>query len=426
MNGTQSTAWAVAEGMLLGGAGIMAYGMFNPTGVVSTIVGALPIITAGATAVGGAAYYKWQKHRSLEGKLDAVMELAGPKLSLNNKSLRPKLVRKEEDASGNFITLVYALPLGYCENDLQTIKPELQQALEGRQIEIWAEGAYAYVKIYQRVLKSKIPYEAPDLSQYKYPVLVTGYSCRGLEFVDPEVDAHALVGGMTGWGKTICLKYMMAGLMTNYTPDQVQINIIDYKRVDFETIRKHPMVNHVAQNENDAFLLLQRMIGELNYRMDLLNKTGFDKLSKYNAKAENPLPYIFIIIDEFADASTKVFGSVSKLLRMARFAGIHCVICTQRPDRDILPGQLKANTPVSIAFRCKNKINSSILLDDADAAELPPYPGRAIFQRGSNWQIQVPYIQEADIERLVYEGIAQYGQGDGLIEEYQGDGISFM
>ena len=422
----QSTIWSVAEGVFLGATGLTAYGMFNPAGAMGALVSTLPIIATGAAAVGGAAYYKWNKHRSMEGRLDAVIEIAGPKVELNNKILRPKLVRKDVDPSGEFFTLVYALPLGWCENDFQLIKPELEQSLEGRQIEIWAEGKYAYVKVYQNIIKSLIQYEAPDLSKYKYPVLATGYSCRGLEVIDPETDAHALMGGMTGWGKTICLKYMMAGLMTNYTPDQVQINIIDYKKVDFEVLRNHPMVSHVAQTADDAQRLLLMLINELNYRMDLLSKTGYDKLSKYNAQAENPLPYVFVIIDEFADANPKVFGSVSKLLRMARFAGIHCVICTQRPDKDILPGQLKANTPVSIAFRCKNKVNSGILLDDSDAASLPPYPGRAIFQRGANWQMQVPYIKEEDIEQLVQQGIAQYGQGTSSIKECQSDIVSLM
>ena len=187
---------------------------------------------------------------------------------------------------------------------------------------------------------------------------------------------HLLVAGATGAGKSVCLNTIIASLLVSATPDQVQMLMIDPKRVELTVYNGIPhLIKDVITDPRLAAGALFEMTKEMDTRYERFAKAGVRKIEEYNAKFPNEkLPYVVIIIDELADlmlvAPAKVETTIMRLAQLARATGIHLIVATQRPSVDVITGLIKANIPSRIAFAVSSQVDSRTILDMAGAERL--------------------------------------------------------
>ncbi len=187
---------------------------------------------------------------------------------------------------------------------------------------------------------------------------------------------HLLVAGATGSGKSVCLNCIIASLLVSATPDQVQMVMIDPKRVELSVYNGIPhLKNEVITDPRMAAGALFEMTKEMDQRYERFAKAGVRKIEEWNAKfPDDPLPYIVIVIDELADlmlvAPGKVETLICRLAQLARATGIHLIVATQRPSVDVITGIIKANIPSRIAFAVSSQVDSRTILDMGGAERL--------------------------------------------------------
>jgi len=247
----------------------------------------------------------------------------------------------------------------------------------------------------------------------------------GLDVVGRPVIAdlakmpHLLVAGATGAGKSVAINSFIASLLFKATPEEVRLLMVDPKRIELSVYEDIPHLLHpVVVESKMASRALQWAVLEMERRYRLLEENRVKNIQAYNESAEEKLPYIVIIVDELADlmmvASKDVEASIARLAQMARAAGMHLILATQRPSVDVLTGLIKANFPTRISFQVSSKIDSRTIIDGSGAEHLLGMgdmlfipPGTARLQR-----IHGAYISEREIERLVAflkeQGTARY------------------
>lgn len=269
----------------------------------------------------------------------------------------------------------------------------------------------------------------PEFKQPKGKlILALGKDITGnIVVTDLAKMPHLLIAGATGTGKSVCLNAIIISLLYRATPDEVRLLLIDPKRIELSAYEGIPHLLHpVVTDPKKANIALKWAVAEMENRYELLTLKGVRSIERYNqlvtkSKAkkpkpgsplqdheaeDQPLPYLVIIIDELADlmivASREVEESIIRLAQMARAAGIHLVLATQRPSVDVLTGIIKANIPARISFQVSSRTDSRTILD-ANGAEallgagdmlmLPP--GTAKMQR-----IHGAYASEVEIKRI--------------------------
>ena len=187
---------------------------------------------------------------------------------------------------------------------------------------------------------------------------------------------HLLVAGATGSGKSVCLNTIIASLLVSATPKQVQLLLIDPKRVELIVYNGIPhLVTDVVTDPRMAAGALFDMTKKMDERYERFARAGVRKIEEYNAKyPDEQLPYVVIVIDELADlmlvAPAKVETSICRLAQLARATGIHLVVATQRPSVDVITGIIKANIPSRISFAVSSQVDSRTILDMPGAERL--------------------------------------------------------
>jgi S-DNA-T family DNA segregation ATPase FtsK/SpoIIIE len=242
-------------------------------------------------------------------------------------------------------------------------------------------------------------------------------------FGDLAKMPHLLVAGATGSGKSVCLNSMLASLLVSATPDQLQLLLIDPKRVELTLYNGIPhLIKEVITDPRLAAGALFEMTREMDSRYERFAKAGVRKIEEYNAKyPDETLPYVCIFIDELADlmliAPAKVETTICRIAQLARATGIHLVVATQRPSVDVITGIIKANIPSRIAFAVSSQVDSRTILDMAGAERLlgrgdmlylpidAPKPVRA----------QGALVTASELNRLVAFWAAQ-GRPDNLLD----------
>ncbi|MCG6911912.1 MAG: DNA translocase FtsK [Deltaproteobacteria bacterium] len=248
--------------------------------------------------------------------------------------------------------------------------------------------------------------------------------CLGKDIVgEPVVSTmdkmpHLLIAGATGAGKSVALNTMISSFLYKSTPDQVKMIMVDPKRIELSMYDGIPhLITPVVTQAKKATNALFWAVKEMENRYELLSSMKARNISQYNKKVEKaqpeegqeppkPLPYIVVIIDELADlmmvASRDVEVALTRLAQMARAAGIHLVIATQRPSVDVLTGIIKANFPTRLTFQVSSKTDSRTIIDtngaetllgNGDMLFLPPGAGK--LQR-----IHGAYISETEVGRI--------------------------
>lgn len=224
---------------------------------------------------------------------------------------------------------------------------------------------------------------------------------------------HLLIAGATGTGKSICLNSFILSILYKATPQQVKMVLIDPKQVELTNFKGLPhLYTPVVSNVKRAAGVLQLMVGEMNQRYELFAQEGVRGIEEFNQlklmdDPEEVLPFYVIIIDELADlmmiAPGEVEDAICRLAQMARAAGIHLVIATQRPSVDIITGLIKVNIPTRISFFVSSQTDSRTILDTGGAEKLMGDGDMLFSPVGAvkPIRIQAPFVSNYEVKKVV-------------------------
>ncbi|PKG23087.1 DNA translocase FtsK [Niallia nealsonii] len=235
---------------------------------------------------------------------------------------------------------------------------------------------------------------------------------------------HLLVAGATGSGKSVCINGIITSILMRAKPHEVKLMMIDPKMVELNVYNGIPhLLAPVVTNPKKASQALQKVVSEMERRYELFSHTGTRNIEGYNEyikkynREENEkqplLPYIVVIVDELADlmmvASSDVEDAITRLAQMARAAGIHLIIATQRPSVDVITGVIKANIPSRIAFAVSSQTDSRTILDMGGAEKLLGRGDMLFFPYGASKPVRVQgaFLSDEEVEEVVDFVIAQ-------------------
>jgi hypothetical protein len=265
-------------------------------------------------------------------------------------------------------------------------------------------------------------------------VVGLGASRRGWLWFDLAALPHLLIGGMSGGGKSVFLRQLLTWLVLAYQPASLRLLLLDFKSgVELIRFGRLPHALHSAVTDpEDAEFALRQVVAEIDRRMTAMAEAQVVDLDAWEAAGGAPMPRWVVVCDELSRLTIGNAGETKEqrgtrerttallcdIARLGRAAGVHLVVCTQRPDADAVPGQLKANLAGTVAFRVRNEANSRILLDCDRAALLPSHHGRAIWQNHQMEEFQAIYLDSDDCFRLIEERwlreVDDFGDGEGI------------
>ena len=217
---------------------------------------------------------------------------------------------------------------------------------------------------------------------------------------------HLLIAGTTGSGKSVCINTIILSLLYRHTPDKCKFILIDPKMLELSTYEGIPhLLCPVITEAKKAASVLGWVVKEMESRYRLMTKEGVRNIDGYNTKHKLPMPYIVVVVDEMSDlmlvAGKEIENYIQKLSQMARAAGIHIIMATQRPSVDVITGTIKANFPTRISFQVTSKIDSRTILGEQGAEQLLG-KGDMLYMSSANKivRIHAPFVSEGEIEKI--------------------------
>ncbi|MEB8373332.1 DNA translocase FtsK [Mammaliicoccus sciuri] len=247
---------------------------------------------------------------------------------------------------------------------------------------------------------------------------------------------HLLVAGATGSGKSVCINGIITSILMNAKPHEVKLMLIDPKMVELNVYNGIPhLLTPVVTNPQKANQALQKIVSEMEKRYDLFQHVGARNIEGYNQFIERTnqemeekqaqLPYIVVIVDELADlmmvAGKDVESSIMRIAQLARAAGIHLIIATQRPSVDVITGSIKANIPSRIAFAVSSATDSRTILDSGGAEKLLGRGDMLFLSRDSSkpTRIQGAFLSDGEVESVVQHVVGE--QTANYVKEMEPD-----
>ncbi len=218
---------------------------------------------------------------------------------------------------------------------------------------------------------------------------------------------HLLIAGTTGSGKSVCINTIILSLLYRHPPEKCKFILIDPKMLELSTYEGIPhLLCPVITEAKKAASVLGWVVKEMESRYRLMTKEGVKNIDGYNDKhKELTMPYIIVIVDEMSDlmlvAGKEIENYIQKLSQMARAAGIHIIMATQRPSVDVITGTIKANFPTRISFQVTSKIDSRTILGEQGAEQLLG-KGDMLYMSSANKivRIHAPFVSENEIEKI--------------------------
>ena len=237
-------------------------------------------------------------------------------------------------------------------------------------------------------------------------------------FMEINKTPHLLVAGATGSGKSVCINSIIVTLLLRARPDEVKMVLVDPKKVEMSMYNGVPhLLMPVVTDPKKASIALMKMVSEMERRYNLFEESRTKNIGDYNKYVEErsrnmngqleKLPYIVIIIDELADlmlvAAKEVEDSILRITQMARAAGIHLIVATQRPSTDVITGIVKANIPSRISFAVSSSIDSRTILDMTGAEKLLGKGDMLFLPMGENSpvRIQGAFVSDEEINKVI-------------------------
>ncbi|MCX6990128.1 MAG: DNA translocase FtsK [Chlamydiae bacterium] len=257
--------------------------------------------------------------------------------------------------------------------------------------------------------------------KFHVPVLL-GKSVSGDNVItDLTKMPHCIIAGATGSGKSVCINTLVMSIVMNARPDEIKLVLIDPKKVELSAYTKLPhLIAPVITEAHGAYSALQWLVKEMEVRYEILRQLGVRNINAFNGRTPNKelesslsipipdrMPTIVAIIDEFADlmmvSSSDLETPIARIAQMARAVGIHLILATQRPSREVITGLIKANFPTRISFKVASRINSQIILDETGAESLLGNGDMLFLPPGTSqlMRAQGAYISDEDINRVI-------------------------
>jgi S-DNA-T family DNA segregation ATPase FtsK/SpoIIIE len=294
-------------------------------------------------------------------------------------------------------------------------------------------------------MKTLLASEKFQTSQHSLPIAIGKKIDNENFIVDLAAMPHLLMAGATGQGKSVGLNAILVSLLYKKHPSQLKFVLVDPKKVElslYRVIEKHFLAK--LPGEEDAIITdtkkvintLNALCIEMDNRYDLLKEAGCRNIKEYNEKFTsrklNPekghqyLPFIVLVVDEFADlimtAGKEVEMPIARLAQLARAVGIHLIIATQRPSVNIITGTIKANFPARIAFKVSSKIDSRTILDAGGAEQLIGKGDMLVSYNGEITRLQCAFVDTPEVDRVCNFIAEQKGYSDAfLLPEYIDD-----
>lgn len=280
-------------------------------------------------------------------------------------------------------------------------------------------------------------------TKYKLPVALGSTISNEVYIADLAKMPHLLVAGATGQGKSVGLNAIVTSLLYSKRPEELKFVMVDPKRVEFSLyakIEKYYLAKipdapqPIITNMENVVATLSSLCAEMDERYQLLEKAFVRQVTEYNEKFKNKkldpreghryMPYIVVIIDEFADlimtAGKEVELPIARLAQLARAVGIHVIIATQRPSTNVITGMIKANFPVRIAFKVSSGVDSKTILDSTGAQQLIGRGDMLISNNGEMTRVQCAFVDTPEVEKVCdYIARQPYPQGPYLLPEPQ-------
>ena len=240
------------------------------------------------------------------------------------------------------------------------------------------------------------------------------------KFAEIDKTPHLLVAGATGSGKSVCINCIIASILMRTKPDEVKLVMVDPKKVELSNYNGVPhLLMPVVTDPKKASVALQKIVHEMELRYDEFEAKKVKNIATYNAWVDKEnenrvdtdrirkMPYIVVIVDELADlmlvASKEVEDSIMRITQMARAAGIHLIVATQRPSTDVITGVVKANIPSRISFAVSSSIDSRTILDMTGAEKLLGKGDMLFLPMGENApeRIQGAFVSDEELEAII-------------------------
>jgi len=240
----------------------------------------------------------------------------------------------------------------------------------------------------------------------KLPIAL-GKNISGIPLIgDLASMPHLLIAGTTGSGKSVCINTIILSLLYRHTPERCKFILIDPKMLELSTYEGIPhLLCPVITEAKKAASVLGWVVKEMESRYKLMTKEGVRNIDGYNAKHTLAMPYIVVVVDEMSDlmlvAGKEIESYIQKLSQMARAAGIHIIMATQRPSVDVITGTIKANFPTRISFQVTSKIDSRTILGEQGAEQLLG-KGDMLYMSSANRivRIHAPFVSDNEIDKV--------------------------
>ena len=319
------------------------------------------------------------------------------------------------------------LKTGTKVSKLLSIQKEIALALAAKEVRIQAPipgkntiGIELPNKVNSSVSFKEVLSCIPPVDEKNVLAVGLGKDIMGkVRWMEINSTPHLLVAGATGSGKSVCMNCIIASILMRARPDQVKLVMVDPKKVELSMYNGIPhLLAPVVTDPKKASIALKNIVAEMERRYDILEHTKNKNIKGYNEFCEThpeyqKMPYIVVIIDELADlmlvAAKEVEDSIMRITQMARAAGIHLIVATQRPSTDVITGVVKANIPSRISFAVSSSIDSRTILDMTGAEKLLGKGDMLFKPMGENvpQRIQGAFVSEEELQKLVDYTISQ-------------------
>ena len=351
-------------------------------------------------------------------RLTAVLNEFGVHASINNISIGPSITKYE-----------LKLETGTRVNKIMSLQDDIKLALAAKDIRIEAPipGKPAVGVEIPNLVSSMVSFKEvfkniPDKYKDNKLVVPLGKDVNGqVIYAELNKMPHLLIAGATGSGKSVCVNTIISSILMRAKPDEVKLILVDPKKVELSNYNGVPhLLAPVVTDPKKAAATLRETVSEMERRYDLFAGANVRKIETYNQYVEKKnqendaehqlekLPYIVVILDEVADlmmvASKDVEDCIMRIAQLARAAGIHLIVATQRPSTDIITGVIKANIPSRIAFAVSSQTDSRTILDRGGAEKLLGKGDMLFLPMGSNSPIRVQgaYVDDSEVEAITY------------------------
>jgi len=280
-------------------------------------------------------------------------------------------------------------------------------------------------------LKEIISSKEFNNKEIKIPITL-GKSISGFPIVgDLASMPHLLIAGTTGSGKSVCINTLILSILFRYTPAECKLILIDPKMLELSMYQGIPhLLVPVITEPKKATVALKWVVREMEKRYREMTEFGVRNIYGFNDKSSKKMPYLIVVVDEMADlmmiAGKEIENYIQRLAQMARAAGIHIVMATQRPSVDVITGTIKANFPTRISFQVTSKIDSRTILGE-QGAELLLGQGDMLFMSSASRIVRIhgPYVSEKEIEKVTtylrLQGNPTYVEEITKIDELEND-----